>query len=202
MKNRSRVIAATLIALLAGCGGEPAEEPEVAAREDVPEIDMVEWERIATPGEHHAHLGLLAGNWRTQAKIWPAPGEPPETATGTIRAEWTLGGRFLLMSYQGEFMGAPFQGVSFEGYDNAAEHYVSVWMDTMGTAINQFIGHCEQEGRVRTMISEYDDPLTGLPMKTRGVTTIVDPNRFTYTSYLTRPKGTEFKNLEMTASRL
>ena len=47
------------------------------------------------PGEHHEHLGTLAGEFTLSGSAWMKPGAEPTTFTGTRSARMILGGRFL-----------------------------------------------------------------------------------------------------------
>jgi hypothetical protein len=40
-----------------------------------------------------------------------------------------LGGRFVEQRYAGNFMGQPFSGLGYTGYDNYRKKYIGSWMD-------------------------------------------------------------------------
>jgi hypothetical protein len=175
-------------------GGEMTPEQKMAA-------DMAVYMKYAQPGEHHEHLKATVGTWETSAKAWPAPGAEPMTMSGTMESHWILGGRFLQSTYSGSIMGTEFTGMAIDGYDNFQKKYVGSWRDTMGTMTMLFEGHCEQDGKVRIMIGEFVDPASGQKMKNKGVTTILDENTYRYESYMVLPDGSEFKNMELVATR-
>jgi Protein of unknown function (DUF1579) len=66
--------------------------------------EMEAYAKLAQPGEHHKHLGHLAGKWKVTGKAWMAPGQPPVEIHGTMEASWILGGRYLQELHQGAFM--------------------------------------------------------------------------------------------------
>ena len=59
-----------------------------------------------------------------------------------------LGGRFLEERVQSSFMGQPFSGIGYTGYDNVKKKYVSTWMDNMGTMIMVMEGTPDPAGKV------------------------------------------------------
>ena len=63
-------------------------------------------------------LEPLVGDWKVEVKIWMAPDAPPTVSKGTAKSTWALKGRFVQQEFSGEFMGKPFRGISFTGYDN------------------------------------------------------------------------------------
>ncbi len=85
MIHLSRSLA--LAAVLAGPWSLPAAAQTEAASAS---------ERLASPGEEHAWLEPLLGEWDVAMLVYPGPGaepiaQPPLTAT----REWMLGGRYL-----------------------------------------------------------------------------------------------------------
>lgn len=189
------LLAASMTAALAGEeGGEMTPEQKMAA-------DMETYMKYAQPGEHHGHLEALLGTWETTITAWPGPGAEPMTMTGTMESRWILGGRFLESTYSGSFMGSEFTGLGIDGYDNYQQKYVGSWRDSMGTMTMFFEGHCSDAGKVRTMTAEFVDPASGQKMKNKGVTTIVDENTYRYESYMVLPDGSEFRNMELVATR-
>lgn len=94
---------------------------------------MAEMARLGTPGEHHTKLSRTVGEWNVDATFM-MPGAPEMKGTGTMTSRWVLDGRFVHTDFKmPDFMGMPFAGVGYNGYDNSAESYVGVWMDNMST---------------------------------------------------------------------
>lgn len=98
---------------------------------------MEAWAQLGTPGEYHKKLDYSVGDWNVSTTFaMPGPdGEMAEmTSTGSMKSEWVLGGRFVQTHYHlNDMMGQPFDGIAYVGYDNGAEQYVSIWMDSMST---------------------------------------------------------------------
>ena len=155
----------------------------------------------AAPGEHHRHLDHYVGSWNTKITMWMAPGQPPMTSTGSAEAKWALGGRYVESVYKGDMMGMPFEGHGTEGYDNLAKQYVGTWVDNMSTGVMVSKGTCSNGGKVHSSQSEMLDPMTGKPVKIRSVVTSVDANSYRMEMFMTPAGGTEFKTMEMVATK-
>ena len=116
--------------------------------------------KAMTPGEHHKHLEMLAGEYTMLGKAWMAPGEEPSEFTGTRTAEMILGGRYLRETVDSEFMGWPYEGFGLFAYDNTAERYIYTWVDNMATTVTTAYGNCSADG-TWTLEGEHIDPMTG-----------------------------------------
>lgn len=184
------------VATAAFPGSFLAQEPE---RQMDPAMEA--WLKYASPGEHHKHLEALVGTWDAKTKFWPAPDAPVQASSGLAKNSSILDGRFVQVTYQSEFMGQPFSGMGFMGYDNYQQKYVDVWIDTMGTMMMTSEGTCDGSGKVITMRGEYADPMSGGGKSVRSVYRFVDPNEYVLEMYDTTPEGKEFKSLEITHTR-
>jgi hypothetical protein len=164
--------------------------------------EMDAYMKLAQPGEHHKHLGNLAGKWKTSGKMM-TPGQPPIEMGGTMEASWILGGRYLQELHTGSFMGQPFEGRSLDGYDNITKEYFSTWVDTMGTGVMVFRGSCDDSCKVLTETAEGPDPMTGKVVKTKNVTTFVDPDTYRFEMYMVGAgkDGQDTKIMDMIAKR-
>ena len=157
--------------------------------------------QAAQPGEHHEHLQKLVGNWKTVGKFWMQPGTPATESDGTAEITSTLGGRFILTEFGGDFMGMAFAGMGMDGYDNNKKKHIGMWVDNMGTMMMTYEGGCSEGGKVTTMMTEFDDPMSGARMKMSGVTTLETDDKFTYEAYMETPDGTKFKAMEIVYTR-
>jgi len=112
-----------------------------------------------------------------------------------------MGGRFLQDEYKGKAMGKPFKGMGLLGYDNAANSYVSVWLDSSSTGVMTSKGTVDASGKVFTFNGEYTCPITGETRHTREVLTVVDNKTRVFEMFDKDPMGKEFKALEVTYTR-
>jgi hypothetical protein len=165
-----------------------------------PQAMMEVYQKLATPGEPHKQLASLAGSWTTQTKEWMEPGKPPSESTGSVEMKMLLDGRFLQQEFNGNMMGQPFSGIGITGYDNLRKHYVSNWIDTMGTGIFSMEGTASADGKAITLKGQ-DAELEGGQMTHRAVWKIVDSNTQTFDMYGTHKGGKEMKVMEIVYTR-
>jgi len=201
MKNRKLVTAvavALLVAAVVFAVDKQQEPPKLSAEQ---QAAMDEWMKIATPGEPHKMLERLAGSYTVKVSQWEKPGAPPATATGTAESRMVLGGRFVHDSYKGEFMGMPFEGIGYTGYDNYKKTYVSVWMDNFGTMMLTMTGTCDAAGTTCEFKGDMDDIMMKKTVTTRSVTKVVDARTHTFEMFYPGPDGKEFRAMEMVYTR-
>ena len=127
--------------------------------------------KAAAPGPFHAFLAKKAGKWQITGKMWMDPTAEPIVTESTGEAEMILGGRFLKDEMHGSMMGMPFDGLGITGYDNTTGVVTSIWMDTMGTMIMVMTGKWEKPGAPLETTGRYLDPMTGVEMDVRTLTT-------------------------------
>jgi hypothetical protein len=140
---KSPWIFATVIAV--GCvgwfgrsviGGEP---PKDGAQPD--------WMALAQPGEEHARLAKLVGDWNVSG-VFHMPGQPDSKGDSTATFKAILGGRYIQQNVAGSMMGMPFEGQGVFGYDNGEKKYVSSWLDTWGTGMMNGTGTETEKGKI------------------------------------------------------
>lgn len=162
---------------------------------------MEAWMKFANPGEKHKLLDPMVGSWNVTTTMWMAPGAPPSTSGGTCENSWILGGRYVMSSFKGEFMGQPFEGIGYNGYDNYRKRFIGTWMDSASTFIMVSDGDVDASGRVFTFTADYDDVMTGKKCTMREIVTIVDANKHVFEMYQPDPTGKEFKGMEIVYTR-
>jgi hypothetical protein len=169
---------------------------------DSPEAMMEQYLKIGQPGPAHKELEKRAGKWEHVTKMWFDPSKPPTESKGTTEYRLILGGRYLLQEFSGEFLGKPFNGVGFIGYDNFKKQYITVWIDSIGTSVFTSLGSPDASGNVITYIGEMDEPVTGEKnKKIRSVERIVDNDRHIFEMYDNIPGVGEVKTMEITYTR-
>ena len=173
--------------------------PNVAGPDEVSAVEP--WALLGARCEQHDHLSQLVGTWDAKVTIYTLPGAPPESATGTAEITEILGGRFVQTEFSGQFKGQKIEGLGINGYDRMKERFVGVWMDTLGTMIFSFEGECDEQGKVRTMIGQYDIPRLGDRRRTKTVTTVIDADCFRFESFDLDPEGLEHKSFEILYTR-
>ncbi|XHS78424.1 DUF1579 domain-containing protein [Burkholderiaceae bacterium UC74_6] len=191
--------------LLAGClcvamalAADKAKTAKPAAPPDE-KAAMELMAKAATPGEGHQKLEPLAGNFDVKVKAWMDPKKPPEESTATATRKWILGNRFLQEDYTGTFMGQPFNGLGFQGYDNVTKRYVGTWMDTMGTGLMTSEG--KLDGKALKLTGMAPDPMAGKNESYRMTITLVDKDHHTIEMWGKGPDGKPMKWMELAYTR-
>jgi len=158
--------------------------------------------KAGEPGEKHEILAMMEGEWKVTSKFYMPGAKEPTISEGVSRNRMILGQRFLLQKYEADFMGHPFKGIGYTGYDNLQGKYVLIWMDNMGTAI--MIGHAQDDGKGKVIIGtlEYIDPLTEEKKATKTVTRIIDENKHVFEMYERDERGEEKLHAKMVYTRV
>lgn len=173
---RSKPAAATTATPTSASTQEDEMTPEMMA-------EMEAWMRAGTPGEHHELLQPFVGTWDAAITI-QMDADTTDTSTGTMTNEWILGGRFLQGTYAGSFMDQPFNGVSLWGYDNAAQTYRGVWLDSFSTHMQQSAGYVSEDGKVWTHKTTATNPMTGEPLPGKETLTLESEDRHVLKSWI------------------
>lgn len=192
-----------LLALVAGCPlafADPvvAQEPEGQPGPDMAAM-MEAYTKAGTPGEPHAMLGKMAGQWEGTFTMWMDPSAPPTESAFTSSAELVMGGRFLLESVEGQFMGQTFEGAGVLGYNNTTGEYEAAWIDNMGTMIYRYAGAMNDAGEL-VLESTYEDPATGQVVSMRSIRKMVSDDEIIESGYEIRD-GVERKVMEVRSRR-
>lgn len=161
--------------------------------------EMKAWQALMTPGENHAWLGQMAGDWTTHHTMWNGPDMPPETMEGKCSKKMILGGRFLESYHTGTMMGMPFEGLSRMGYDNGGKMYLENWIDNFGTGFLD--GKGERKDNTLTMNGIYSSQMNGMDITYRLVTTFIDKDSHKLEMYRGGPSG-EMKTMEIIYKRV
>jgi len=170
------------------------------AADDMQKAQMEAWMKASTPGDAHKKLDHMVGTWDVTVKSWMAPGAPPMESTGTAENTWVLGKRWVQESFHGSFMGMPFEGIGYTGYDNVKQQYVGTWMDNMSTAVMMSSGK-SGSGNTYEFTSSMDDPMTGKPSPVNEKVTFTDADHHSLEMWGAGPDGKMFKMMEIAYSR-
>lgn len=158
--------------------------------------------KAATPGDAHKKLAEMVGTWDATVKMYQQPGAPAQVSTGTSENKLVLGGRWVQETFSGNFMGMPFSGIGYTGYDNIKKQYVGSWMDTSSTAMMTSMSTgSSADGKSWTFSSSMDDPATGKPMPVTEKVTMVDNDHHNLEMWTPGPDGKMFKMMEISYAR-
>ena len=196
------ILCATSVALcLAACSSTPSTQwADFGERPMEDPRFLAAMTEAGTPGTEHARLASRQGRWAVDGRFWNEPGDEPTPMPATAEVEVWLDGRYVVETFESDFMGMPFEGRLLQGYDNVRERYWCIWIDSMSTGQWTSFGRQTAPGVVEYEGVSYD-VLTPAGRPTRMQT--IDDNDGTYTMrmYDTTPEGEEFLSMELTYSR-
>jgi hypothetical protein len=196
MKLKVWLAACTLVAAVAL--NTAADEPKKSTHKMSPEEEAMM--KAASPGPEHKKLEGMVGSWSVKVKMWPAPGAPAQESSGTATRKWVLGGRYVQESFSGNFMGMPFTGVGYTGYDNIKKQYFGSWMDSMSTAMMISTGTMDND-HTWTFKGSMPDAMTGKDAPFEETITVKDKDHHTFEMRSAGPDGKMFKMMEIAYSR-
>ena len=121
---------------------------------------MQEMMRLGTPGEPHKNLASLVGEWDLAFKLRMGPDQPWTDSRGTASFKSVLGGRYIIETVKGEFMGMPFEGMQIMGYNNFSKKYTAIWLNTSTTWPMTSTGTASDDGKTITYKGTIVDHIT------------------------------------------
>lgn len=156
--------------------------------------------KASTPGEAHKKLDALAGKFAVKSKMWMDPSKPPEESTGSTERKWIMGNRYLQESYQGQFMGQPFDGMGITGYDNVTKKYFGSWIDSGSTSMTLARG--TMSGNTIRYKGMMSDPMMGKEVPYTMAMVIADNDNHKMEMWGPGPGGKEMKWMELSYARV
>lgn len=202
MKVRYLAVLSFGLALAAPAAAQDKSSAAPPAMSAEQQAMMDAWKKASTPGDPHRQLvSQFEGTWTTRQSMWMEPGKDPIVETGKSVNTAVFDGRQIRMDYSGQFMGQPFQGLGFSGYDNVKGKYVSSWMDNMSTGLFVSEGEYDPATKTYTYRSQMPDPMKpGTLVPVRDTVRIVDADHHVFEMYETRD-GKEAKTMQIEYTR-
>ena len=177
--------------------GQEGQMPEGMSPEMMEE--MAAWMRAGTPGEHHELLDPMVGGWDAEVTLYLGP-DMTEKSTGTMVNEWVFDGRYVVGTFEGSAMGQPFSGMSILAYDNAAQTYRGLWIDSMSTGFQQSAGYASEDGKTWTFKTTTTDPVSGEPIAGKEEVVVESEDRHRMTAWY-EEDGELVKSMEIVYTR-
>ena len=162
---------------------------------------MAEFAKRAAPAEQHKQLSVMEGAWNVQSRIWISAGASPQQTEGKAEKRAILGGRFVEERFHSSFAGAPLEGYSLTGFNNATREYMSVWLDSSGTGMIFSTGGAESAVHGFTTSGPFCDPMSGQTEQGRWVTRFEGRDKHVVEMFRRGPDGNDFKSMEITYTR-
>jgi len=156
--------------------------------------------KAGTPGAEHKVLDGMTGTWNAKVTSWMMPGADAMSMEGTSEHKWVMGGRYMEQRFSGTFMGMPFEGIGYTGYDNVKKQYWGSWMDNMSTGMMVTTGGPSSDGSW-TFTGTMPDPMTGKDVKIEQKMKMVDADHHSFEMWAPGPDGKMFKTMEIAYSR-
>ncbi|MBT4584069.1 MAG: DUF1579 family protein [Phycisphaerae bacterium] len=116
---------------------------------------MKKGEIYAAPSDQHSFLERFTGTWTTSSIVMDT-----EPQKGTSKNTMILGGRFLEMGYQGDFLGIELEGKVTLGFDNYKHKFTVVYIDNLNTSTRTAEGILDKSGDVLTLWGTTDEWMT------------------------------------------
>ena len=113
-----KILAGALFVVFASAAFAQHDHSQTKAKPEMDPAMMEAMMKAGMPGDPHKLLNSMAGSWTTKATFWMMPGADPTSMEGTSENKWVMGGRYLEQRFSGSFMGMPFEGQGYTGYDN------------------------------------------------------------------------------------
>lgn len=112
---------------------------------------------LPEPGEEHAWLMQLVGEWSADVEMFKETGQPPEKSQGTesVRA---IGGFWILAENRGIYMDKPFTGIMTLGFEPDKNQFVGTWVDSMTSHLWVYEGILDDARMVLTLKAEGPCP--------------------------------------------
>lgn len=195
---RKRLALATILILFCATSAAIAQDKQPSADQKAAMDAMM---KAMTPGDAHKLLGAMVGTFDAKVSMWQAPGAKPSVDTASAESKWVLGNRYIEQRFTGTFMGMPFSGIGYTGYDNVKKQYWSTWIDNMSTGIMTSTGATTDSGKTWKFNGTMADPMTGKDSSYESRLTVTDADHHVMEMYGAGPDGKVFKMMEIAYSR-
>jgi hypothetical protein len=152
------------------------------------------WEQ-GKPGEHHARLAGLAGQWKIKVAMGGQTGE------GKTEFHSVMEGRYLIEETRCSVGDFEMAWMGFHGYDNEKKKHVSSWIDNLETGIEPMEGTCDESGTTIVYATDNVDHELGGTKRVEWILRILENDRFAVEMRTTRAKGEPTVDLTIEGTR-
>ena len=196
-----KVLAGALLVVFASAAFAQHDHSKMAEKPKMDPAMMDAMMKAGMPGDPHKVLNGMTGTWDAKVTTWMMPGSDPMVMQGTSVNTWVMGGRYMEQRFKGDFMGMPFEGIGYTGYDNVKKQYWGTWMDNMSTGMMMTTGTMTEPGKTWTFTGMMPDPMTGKDMKIDEKITIADADHHSIEMWGPGPDGNPYKTMQIDYSR-
>jgi hypothetical protein len=154
---------------------------------------------LPKPGPEHVVFKEVAGTWDAKVETFMGPGEPA-VSTGTEVNRVGCGGLCLISDFEGDFMGAPFEGHGTETWDTSKKKYVGSWTDSMSQGLS--LSESTYDPTTKTMTGWMEGPdMAGNLSKMKTTSTQKDADTRVMEMHSVGPDGSETLGMRITYTR-
>lgn len=165
---RSVMVGTCALAIASGAAVVAQDDDGESGTGIAPAFDQssVDWEagmKVTTPSREHEMLEFFAGEWDVETTVFmpgQKDGSPP--SKGTSKGEMIMGGRFVEIGGEGEFMGRPAASKMLIGFDRFENRYDMLVINTTSTAMYTAHGLANMEGNAIVFHGNMAEPALGL----------------------------------------
>jgi acyl-coenzyme A thioesterase PaaI-like protein len=185
---------------------QPALAEEAASAHGMPdEAAMQKVMELGMPGEAHKVLDRLTGEWTYTMTHKMSADAPKIASEGISKNEWILGGRFIQQNVSSTFdmngQTINYEGVGTAGHDNVKGHFITTWMDNMGTGMMAASAEYDEATATLKEKGTYSCSMRGGEVTFTAELKFVDDDHFTYAMYETDENGKTFQMMDMKYTR-
>ena len=180
------------------CSAAAAQDNKQPAMSKEQKAMMDAMQRASEVRPEHKQLNYFAGDWTTTTTMTM---DPKSKSEGKAHTESMFGGRYLRLTFEGNYEGQTFNGEGFLGFDNTKGKFFNTWIDSMSTSFWLAYGTYDSAAKSYIFKGDMDDyakPGTKIPV--RVVVHIVDPTHYTFEWNETRD-GKEAKMMQIDYSK-
>lgn len=197
---RMKIWLATALLVITAFAAAVAQEHDMSKMSPEEKAAMDAMMKAMTPGPAHKALDPFVGNFEAKVTMWMKPGAPPMVMTGTSQNKWVLGDRYVEQHFVSSYMGMPFYGIGYMGYDNVKKQYWGSWIDNMSTGIMTSTGTMS-DAKTWKYRETMSDPVSGKETTGESTMTLVDNDHHLSEMYGPGPDGKMFKMMEIAYTR-
>lgn len=197
----SLIAALSLPAIALAQDSKPAAQPDKKPAAAQPPADEMGDMASIPLGPEHDLLKQFEGKWKAKTQMFM--GDQVMESEGTMTNTLVLDGRFLRQDFKSDFMGQPFKGLGYWGYDRASKQWVTSWMDTWSTGMmTSDKGAYDAATKTWTIDSTYTNPETGAKEIHREVLRVIDSDSHVMDLLMVDSSGNATKTMTITYTRM
>jgi hypothetical protein len=156
--------------------------------------------KLAQPGPEHELLKSMEGETNIAFKYYMDKDATADGA-GTGKNTMIMGGRFLMMENTTSTMGMTVKGMTILGFDRRKNKYTMFEIDEMGTYSVSAEGDYNADTKTLTLNGSELDPVSKKSMDFKFVYDLSKPNEHKFSVIFIKPDGSEFKEVEVIATK-